>query len=188
MNVQFINPPAHAGEREIWELWGAGPASYNAATGDLILGPGVGEYMSAPMGGFLTVSGKFELKPFPSVVNNLRPTWAFRWFNSGAGNAQGVDGVVIATAGTGQTNGTYTATANTGGAVLQYTIAGGLLTAVQVLNPGGPYSANPTFTIAAGGTPGTVTATIGSVAGSEVAAGINLSAELVQFAAIGGQL
>lgn len=69
--------------------------------------------------------------------------------------------VAIVTAGSGQTPGTFTATANAGGAVIQYVITGaGVLGAVSVLS-GGTYvtgDAIPTFTIASGGTPGTVAA------------------------------
>lgn len=67
--------------------------------------------------------------------------------------------VALLTAGSGQTPGTYNATASAGGAVIQYTINGaGALASVTLLNPG-TYASNaaiPTFTIAAGGTPGTV--------------------------------
>lgn len=73
-----------------------------------------------------------------------------------------VQNVVIATAGTGQTPGTYQAASSGGGgtgAVIQYTIgAGGTLTAASVLTPGINYTTTATFTIAAGGTPGTVAA------------------------------
>jgi len=71
-----------------------------------------------------------------------------------------VNGVVIATAGSGQTPGTYVAQASSGAAVIQYTIgASGTLISVSVLN-GGVYATGtiPTFTIAAGGTAGTVIA------------------------------
>lgn len=71
---------------------------------------------------------------------------------------QSVQNVAIVTAGTGQTNGTYVANASSGAAQIAYTIAGGLLTSVQVINGGTGYTTVPTFTIAAGGTPGTVAA------------------------------
>lgn len=78
---------------------------------------------------------------------------------------QGVVSVNLLTAGSGQTPGTYTATASAGGAVIQYVVAaGGTITAQPtVLVKGGPYTdaAIPTFTIAAGGTPATVQAVIG---------------------------
>lgn len=80
-------------------------------------------------------------------------------------SSQGVVSVNLLTAGSGQTPGTYTATASAGGAVIQYVVAaGGTITAQPtVLVAGGPYtdSAIPTFTIAAGGTPATVQAVIG---------------------------
>jgi len=71
---------------------------------------------------------------------------------------QSVQNVAIVTAGTGQTNGTYVANASSGSAQIVYTIAGGALTSVQLVNGGAGYSSVPTFTIAAGGTPGTVAA------------------------------
>ena len=79
---------------------------------------------------------------------------------------QGIVSVNILTAGSGQTPGTYTATASAGGAVIQYVVAaGGTITAQPtVLVQGGPYTdaTYPTFTLAAnGGTAGTVQATIG---------------------------
>lgn len=79
----------------------------------------------------------------------------------------GVVSVNLLTAGSGQTNGTYTANANTGPAQIQYVIAGNVLTTITILNAGnGQYSASnvPTFTLAAnGGTAGTVTATVGQL-------------------------
>lgn len=71
-----------------------------------------------------------------------------------------VAAVVIATAGSGQTPGNYTAAASSGTAVISYVIgSAGTLISVTVSNPG-LYSTGtiPTFTIAAGGTPGTVIA------------------------------
>lgn len=189
MNAAFVYPPAHVGERELWELWGAGPTSYSQTTGDVILGPGVGEFLSCPSSGFLSQSGSYILRAFPSVTNNLRPTWAFRWLYSGTAQGQGIDGIVITTPGTGGTNGTATIAATGGGgtgATIQAVTAGGIITSVKVLNPGSGYTSVPTFTPAAG--TGALTATVGSIAGMEVAPGTNLSAETVQFSAVGGQL
>lgn len=191
MNVNFINPPAHAGEREIWELWGNGPSSYNQVTGDILQGPGVGEFFGAPMGGFLTLSQTYELKPFPSTVNSLRATWAWRWFYSGAAQVGEVVTGVSFTAGSGQTNGTYVINGSGGGgsgAQVQIVIAGGAITSATVISPGKGYTGTPTFTVAAGGTPGTLTPTVANPAGTEVATGVNLSGEQVQFMAIGGEL
>ena len=82
-------------------------------------------------------------------------------------NGSTMKSVVITGAGTGQTNGTYTINANAGvgggsGAQISVTIAGGLLTIASVLNPGYGYVTPPTFTIAEGGTPGTVVAQLDS--------------------------
>lgn len=188
MNAQFVMPPAHVGSHEVWLMYGSGPSSYSQTTGDVIQ-VGGGQYLEALHGDVLTVSGNYIARPMPSVVNSLRPTWAWKWFYSGQGQTLGVDGVVIASAGSSQTNGTYTATASAGGAVIQYTIAGNVLSSVKILNPGSGLTAVPTFTLAAnGGTAGTVTATIGSIAGMEVATGTNLSGESIQFVALGGLL
>lgn len=78
-------------------------------------------------------------------------------------NGSTLASVVIATAGSGQTNGTFVVAANAGvgggsGAAINVTIAGGVITSVSVNNPGYGYVTPPTFTIAEGGTPGTVTA------------------------------
>lgn len=80
-------------------------------------------------------------------------------------SSRGVTALNILTAGSGQTAGTYTVTANTGGAVASITVAsGGTVTAQPIiLTSGGPYTdaAVPTFTLAAGGTPATFQASIG---------------------------
>lgn len=91
--------------------------------------------------------------------------------------------VVILTAGSGQTTGTYTVNANVGsgggsGASITVVIAGGVITTVAVLNGGAGYVSLPTFTIAAGGTPGTVVAqlntTMNTVTSADAALGTNL--------------
>jgi hypothetical protein len=79
-----------------------------------------------------------------------------------AGGLSGVvRSVVITTAGTGATNGTYTIAANAGtgtGAVIQVVVAGGAITSVSVLNGGFGYTTVPTFTLTATGTTGGVVA------------------------------
>lgn len=76
---------------------------------------------------------------------------------------------LLLTAGSGQTNGTYTATASYGPAILTYVVAGAVVTTLTIAGAQGVYTpafvtANggsaPTFTIAAGGTPGTVQAVL----------------------------
>lgn len=90
--------------------------------------------------------------------------------------------VQILTAGSGQTNGTYTVSATAGsgggsGAQISVTISGGAVTAVSVLNGGFGYVSAPTFTIAQGGTPGTVVAqldcSVNIVTSADVALGAN---------------
>lgn len=72
--------------------------------------------------------------------------------------------VVIATAGSGQTAGTYQISANVSsgggsGAVISVVVgAAGTITSATVVSGGFNYNAPPTFTVAAGGTPGTVAA------------------------------
>lgn len=127
----------------------------------------------------VSISGNYYCQP-RYTGTGLRTSVYLLWFYSGV-VGQGVNAVTIVTAGTGQTNGTYTANASSGSAQIQYVIAGGALTSVTVLNPGGPYTAAPTFTIAAGGTPGTVTATIGATNGIQVGTGINLSGETIRL-------
>ena len=87
-------------------------------------------------------------------------------FGKVVGTAPGssVQGVSILTAGTGQTAGTYTVAASGGTstttATLQYVIgSAGTLISATILNGGAYTTATlPTFTLAAGGTPGTVQA------------------------------
>lgn len=82
--ISNLDGPAHAGQRQLFELQGIGPSSYNQTTGDIIL-PGPTTFLSCVPGGFLSASGKYVLEPFPSITNNLRPVWAFRWKYSGLG-------------------------------------------------------------------------------------------------------
>ena len=83
-------------------------------------------------------------------------------------NGQQVKSVVILTAGSGQTAGTYTVNANVGsgggaGAVIQVIVgSGGTVTSVSVLSGGYNYSSVPTFTLVTGGTVGTVVAQLGT--------------------------
>jgi hypothetical protein len=177
------------GQREILCIYGTGPSSYSPTTGDLLsLSPGI--YVDTILGETLTVSKNYKIVPFPSAVATTRATWGFKWYYAGsASQGQGVVGAVIASAGSGQTNGTYTISGSGGGgtgAQISVTIAGGAITSVSVINPGSGYTSAPTFTVAEGGTPGTLTATVANIGGVEVGSGVNLSAESVQFAALGG--
>lgn len=79
-------------------------------------------------------------------------------------NGSTMKNVVITAAGSGQTTGTYTVNADTNsgggvGAQIQVVVgAAGTVTSVSILNPGYGYVTVPTFTVAAGGSPGTVAA------------------------------
>lgn len=76
-----------------------------------------------------------------------------------------VNGVKVATAGSGQTNGTFVINGSGGGgtgAQVRITIAGGVIVDKTIVNAGINYTSAPTFTVAEGGTPGTLTATVGS--------------------------
>jgi hypothetical protein len=87
-------------------------------------------------------------------------------------STQGLNAFII-TAGSGQTNGNYTVAASYGPAILNYTVAGNVVTAISVTGDNGQYgpavqaaNANtpPTFTLAAnGGTAGTVQASFATL-------------------------
>lgn len=79
-------------------------------------------------------------------------------------NGTTVKSAITTAVGSGQTNGTYQIAANISsgggsGAIISVTIAGGAIVgSPTVINGGFNYSSAPTFTVAAGGTPGTVVA------------------------------
>lgn len=80
--------------------------------------------------------------------------------------SEDVTGISITSPGSGQTNGTYIINASGGGgtgAQVQIVISGGIITAATVFAGGSNYTSTPTFTVAEGGTPGTLAATIGAV-------------------------
>ncbi|HEX5426677.1 MAG TPA: hypothetical protein VFW94_24405 [Candidatus Acidoferrales bacterium] len=80
-------------------------------------------------------------------------------------NGYRVDSVRILTAGTGQTNGTYTISGTGGGgsgASVTIVISGGAITSAVVASSGSGYVTAPTFTVAQGGTPGTLGAQLNS--------------------------
>jgi hypothetical protein len=99
--------------------------------------------------------------------------------------------VVILTAGSGQTAGTYKIAANFGGggtgAIIQVIVgSAGTVTSATVLNGGVGYAAPPTFTLVTGGTPGTVAAQLNSTVNTvtsfdQVAAGVAAAIRPVVF-------
>ncbi len=93
-----------------------------------------------------------------------------------------VKNVVVLTQGSGQTVGTYTVAATVGsgggtGAIIQVVVASATSITATVLNGGFGYVSAPTFTLATGGTPGTVVAqlnaTMNIVTSADVALGGN---------------
>jgi hypothetical protein len=76
-----------------------------------------------------------------------------------------VNSVIILTAGSGQTAGTYSVTASAGGATISVVVAaGGTVTAIPTVTNGGVYATDttPTFTLTGtGGTPATFAVTLG---------------------------
>jgi hypothetical protein len=77
-----------------------------------------------------------------------------------------VKSVVVLTQGSGQTVGTYTINAVVGsgggsGAIIQVIVTAAAAITVSVVNGGQGYVSPPTFTLATGGTPGTVVAQLG---------------------------
>lgn len=190
-NLPVKGYPDNWGKHKIG-LWDhSGPASYPAGGEQLTpssayggVNPyGVSSYDYVAADG-LSSSGNYIVKA-QFTGTGIRTSCLLHWMTSSQSATVGVNSVSITTPGTGQTNGTYTATASAGTATIQYVIAGGILTSVKVLNPGGPYATPPTFTIAAGGTPGTVTAAIGTTAGMDVGPGTNLSGETVRLLVVG---
>lgn len=185
MNVNFVIEPTHVTQRQIWECYGNGPSSY-VASGDPLLFNGT-QFPSCVME-CCTKSGNYELLPVPSITGNLRPSWKWLWFYSGA---QGVLTAVQNVAGSGMTPGTYIIN-GVGGSGAGAQISVTVLTATTiatpvVLNAGVGYGTTPpTFTVPTGVTP-TFTLTIAPVSGL-VPAATNLSAETVQFMVLGGEM
>jgi hypothetical protein len=184
MQLTFLHGyPDYVGKRFIFAGYGTGPVSY-LATGDPIVLPRYDNYIDTAFPA-LTLSGNYEVRFAPSTSGSRAIQSAF-WFYSGK---QGVVSVTQNVAGTGMTPGTYVANATGGGgagAQIQVTV----LTAttigpVVLLSTGSGYTSGPTFAPATGGTPPTFNVVIAPGSGL-VAAGLNLSAETVQFGGFGG--
>ena len=175
--------PDSIGKRFAWAGYGSGPLAYNPLTGDPIAFPRYNNYIDAIQTA-TSASGNYQAQAVPLAVGN-RPTFALFYVYSGA---QGVNSLAIATPGSGQTNGTFQVPAAGGGgqgAVAQVVIAGGAITAATLVSAGKGYTSAPTFTVAEGGTPGTLTATAAPASGG-VPNGTNLSGESFQLSGFGG--
>ena len=100
-----------------------------------------------------------------------------------------VASVVILTAGSGQTAGTYQVAATVGsgggsGAIIQVIVgSGGTVTSVSVVNGGFGYVSVPTFTLVTGGTVGTVVAQLNSSPNIVTSADVALSTSTTAAAA-----
>lgn len=174
--------PDLVGKRSIFCGYGSGPASY-VQTGDAVTTGQYGYYIDAIFEA-TTVSGSYAVTFQPSGFGP-RATWKAIW-NGVAGH---VASLAIASAGSGQTPGTYSVAATGGGgtgAVASIVVAGGgTVTAVPTITSSGQgYTSAPTFTLVSGGTPATFTATL-TTAGP-VATDTNLSGETVQVGGFGG--
>lgn len=196
MNAAYVQGQSvEYGEFKPALLYGNGPASYTAATGDAIANPAAGDYINFPMD-CLTQSGNYALSAFPIAAGQIRagapsPSqsgWAWIWQYSGK---QGVSSVVQNAAGTGMTPGTYALTATGGGgtgfAGTVTVLTATTIAAPVITNTGAGYTSAPTITAATGGTPPTFTVTVAAASGN-VANATNLSAEIVQFGAFISQL
>src|SRR5712664_996001 len=109
MQITFLKGyPDYVGKRFIWCGYGNGPASY-VVGGDPLYFSRFNNYIDiVESSGVQTISGNFTVAAVPSAVG-ARAAWKLKWLF--APQQDSVNGVLIATAGTGQTNGTYTAAA-----------------------------------------------------------------------------
>jgi hypothetical protein len=182
MQLTFLHGyPDYIGKRFAFAGYGNGPSSY-VATGDPIVLPRYDNYIDVIFSA-LSVGGAYEVKALPQSFGN-RATQTLVW----SGVLGTVASVAQNVAGTGQTPGTYIVNATGGGgsgAQISVVVATATtLGAIKVLNAGVGYTSAPTFTLASGGTPATLTATL-TVAGP-VAPGTDLSAQVVQIGGFGG--
>lgn len=182
MQLTFLHGyPDYVGKRFNFCGYGNGPASY-VATGDPIVLPRYNNYIDIVFEA-LSVSGAYAVRGLQSTFG-VRASWALLW----SGVLGTVASVAQNVAGTGQTPGTYIINATGGGGVgarISVVVATATtLGAITVINAGVGYTSAPTFTLASGGTPATLTATL-TVAGP-VAPATNLSAQVVQIGGFGG--
>lgn len=182
MQLTFLHGyPDYVGKRFNFCGYGNGPASY-VATGDPIVLPRYNNYIDIVFEA-VTVGGAYAVRGLQSTFG-ARATWTLLW----SGVLGTVASVAQNAAGTGMTPGVYVVNATGGngaGAQISVTVLTATTIATPVvLNAGVGYTTAPTFTLAAGGTSATLTATL-TVAGP-VAPGTNLSAQVVQVGGFGG--
>lgn len=174
--------PDLIGRRFAWVGYGNGPASYVLGGDPSQLSPSH-TYIDTITSDVLSISGNYTVIPAQSS-SGVRPTWKLKWVY--AGGQLGVDGV-SSSGGSGMTAGTYALTFSTGNATGTITVSTSAVTAINITSSGSGYLSVPTVSAATGGTPPTLTATIGIANGIEVPAGTNLSAETIQLAGFGGE-
>jgi hypothetical protein len=190
---ELLIQPSPLGELFVAARDVAGPASY--VTGGQALSPNIFALLS----GFkivLTQGLTQDQLYFTRVYGHAGPTFGgssnsvayMKWYYSGYAGS-GVT-AVTGSGGSGMTVGTYAlAFTNTGtggtGAAGTITVLTATTYSIAITNPGSGYLTAPTVTAATGGTPPTLTAAIGSVAGFEVAAGTNLSTSRMRTLALG---
>lgn len=137
--------------------------------------------------GGTTESGNYDVVPIFGGGGKIAGTIKLKWqISGGAGN--GVTSVT-GSGGSGMTVAPVALAFSGGGgsgAAGTLTVLTATTFSIKITNPGSGYTSAPTVTAATGGTPPTLTATIGGVAGLEVPAATNLSAEVIRLLVIGG--
>lgn len=171
-----------------------GPASYttggeplgatNSITG--IAAVGLGSIDIVLGSGNLSLSGNYQVAAQQSGLGS-RKTFNLLWFYA---TAQGGITGITSSGGSGMTAGTYNLTIGAppaGGvqATGTITVTTSTVTAINITNPGKGYIAAPAVSAATGGTPPTLTATVGVTSDTQVASGTNLSGETVRIAYVG---
>ena len=121
-------------------------------------------YTSLTLSGCTLTSGQVS-KAVGTVISgfNTPRNLSYATSQTGVVSVLGVQSVAISTPGSGQTDGIYTINAVGGsgsGAQIKVTISGGVITNVLIVSVGSGYTSIPTFTVSAGGTAGTLTATV----------------------------
>ena len=182
MQLTFLEGyPDYVGKRFIFAGSGNGPASYLPGGDDIVL-PRYNNYIDIIFPA-RTVGGAYNIVAVPASFG-ARATWKLLW----SGVSGTVASVALNVAGTGMTPGTYIVNATAGGgtgAQISVVVATATtLGTITVLNAGAGYATAPTFTLAAGGTSATLTATLAT--DGPVASGVNLSQQVVQLGGFGG--